>query len=233
MSLQGTQLSFVLPEVAIYTDGGCEPNPGRGGYGIVLVHTKKRTQASGGFRKTTNNRMEIFAAVVGLEMLKYPCKVTLYSDSEYLVNSIMKGWVKSWKRRQWWHSKTDRVPNCDLWERLLALCEKHKVEFRWVKGHAGHAENECCDRLAMAALRQPDLPVDAGYENIAESDAVRPEMQEGDPCRKCSTPVKKQKPRSKPNRGYFYEFYLWCPTCQATYEVESAKRTIEQPPSLL
>jgi ribonuclease HI len=221
-----------LPHVEIYTDGGCEPNPGRGGYGAVLVHPKKRAEVSGGFRETTNNRMEIFAAIAGLELLKQPCKVTLYSDSEYLVNAMTKGWAESWKRKQWWHSKTERVPNRDLWERLLALCDKHQVEFRWVKGHAGHTENERCDQLAMAALRAPNLLIDEGYENKPESEGVRPDMEEGDPCRKCSTPVVKQKPRSKANRDFYYEYYLWCPKCHTTYQVESAKRPTEQPPSL-
>jgi ribonuclease HI len=221
------------PEVEIYTDGGCEPNPGPGGYGAVLVHPKKRAEVSGGFRKTTNNRMEIFAAIAGLELLKQACKVTLHSDSEYLVNAMTKGWVESWIRKHWWHSKTERVPNRDLWERLVALCAKHQVEFRWVKGHAGHVENERCDQLAMVALRGPNLAIDEGYENKSESEGVRPDLQEGDPCRKCSTPVVKQKPRSRPNREFFYEYYLWCPKCQATYEVESAKRFTEQPRSLL
>ena len=148
----------------IYTDGGCKPNPGPGGYGVVLVHPKKRAEASGGFRKTTNNRMEIFAVVAGLEMLKQPCEVTLFSDSQYVVKSMTKGWVQSWKRKRWWRSKTDPVPNADLWERLLALCGVHQVAFRWVRGHAGHAENERCDQLAVAALRQPNLKVDEGYE---------------------------------------------------------------------
>jgi len=220
------------PHVEIYTDGGCEPNPGPGGYGVVLVHPKQRVEVSGGFRMTTNNRMEIFAAIAGLELLKQPCKVTLHSDSEYLVNALMKNWVASWKRKQWWHSKTERVPNRDLWERLLALGEKHQIEFHWIRGHAGHVENERCDQLAMAALRQPNLPADQGYENKPELEGVRPDMQEGEPCRKCSTPVIKQKPRSKPVQDYYYEYYLWCPKCQARYEVESAKRFIEQPPSL-
>jgi ribonuclease HI len=230
--MNASQTSLDLPAVDIYTDGGCEPNPGPGGYGAVLVHPKKRKEVSGGFRKTTNNRMEIFAAIKGLELLKQPCKVTLYSDSEYLVNAMTKAWAESWKRKQWWRSKTERVPNSDLWEQLLALGEKHQVEFRWVKGHAGHTENERCDRLAMAALRAPNLPIDKGYESKPESEGVRPDMQEGAPCRKCSTPVVKQKPRSKPNRDFYYEYYLWCPKCQATYEVESAKRFVQPPPSL-
>lgn len=215
----------------IYTDGGCEPNPGPGGYGVLLVHPKKRAEASGGFRKTTNNRMEIFAVIVGLEMLKQPCKVTLYSDSQYVVESMSNGWVKLWKQKQWWHSKTERVPNRDLWERLLALCETHQVEFRWVKGHAGHAENERCDQLAMEALRGPNLQVDEGYEKEPEP-GVRPDMQEGEPCRKCSTPVIKRKGKWKQSRDYYYEFDLICPKCQTSYLVESANRFVEQPPSL-
>jgi len=219
------------PSVEIYTDGGCEPNPGPGGYGVVLVHPKKRAEMSGGFRKTTNNRMEIFAAIAGLEMLKQPCNVTLHSDSQYLVEAMTKGWVESWKRKQWWHSRTERVPNRDLWERLLTLCERHRLEFRWMKGHAGHAENERCDQLAMAALRQPNLPADEGYENKPE-EGVRPDMQEGDPCRKCSTPVIKQTPQKRPDGEFYYEYYLWCPKCQATYQAEAARRRVEQPPSL-
>jgi formamidopyrimidine-DNA glycosylase len=102
-----------------------------------------------------------------------------------------------------------------------------------VKGHAGVLENERCDQLAMAALRQPNLPVDEGYENKPETQGVRPDMQEGEPCRKCSTPVIKQKPSKRPKGGYYYEFYLFCPQCKATYQIESAKRCVEQPPSLL
>jgi len=220
------------PAIEIYTDGGCEPNPGPGGYGVVLLHPKKRAEASGGFRLTTNNRMEIFAVIAGLELLKQPCNITLYSDSQYVVEAMKNGWVESWKKKQWWHSRTERVPNRDLWEQLLTLCERHHVDFRWVKGHAGHAENECCDRLAMAALRQPNLAVDDGYEKKPEA-GVRPDMQEGDPCRKCSTPVIKSKGKWKPGRDYYYEFHLICPKCQTTYHVESAKRFVEKPPSLL
>ncbi len=231
--MSDTSASTQRPVVELYTDGGCEPNPGPGGYGVVLVHplTAKRKKASGGFRSTTNNRMEIFAAIAGLELLKQPCEVTLCSDSQYLVDAMTKGWVQSWKRKQWWHSKAEPVPNRDLWERLLALCEKHHVEFRWVKGHAGHRENEDCDQLAMTALRQPNLPIDQGYENKPDL-GVRPEMREGDPCRKCSAQVVKQTSGKKRNRDYYYDYYLWCPKCQATYEVESAKRFIEEPPSL-
>jgi ribonuclease HI len=218
--------------VEIYTDGGCEPNPGPGGYGVVLLHPKKRAEASGGFRLTTNNRMEIFAAIQGLEVLKPPRKVTLYSDSQYSVDAIMKGWAAKWKKNGWWLSTKARAKNIDLWEKLLPLCEKYQVEFRWVKGHAGNLENEMCDQLSIAALRQPNLPADEGYENKPETDGIRLAMQEGEPCRKCSTPVIKQTSRKKPKHDYYYEYYLLCPKCQTTYTVEEAKRMVEPPPSL-
>ena len=177
--------------------------------------------------------MEIFAAIAGLEMLKQPCMVTLHSDSQYLVKAMTEGWVAAWKRKGWWRTKTERPENVDLWRRLDVLCQTHQVQFRWVKGHAGNPENERCDELAIAALRQPDLPVDDGYENKRETDGVRPDIQEGDPCYKCSTPVLKQKSQRKKDRDYYYEYYLRCPKCLASYEVRSAKRFVEQTRSLL
>jgi ribonuclease HI len=222
-----------MPHVQIYTDGGCEPNPGPGGYGVVLVHPKKRAEVSGGFRRTTNNRMEILAAIKGLQVLKQPCKVTLYSDSQYLVDAMTKGWAADWKKKDWWRTNKERAANADLWKMLLELCERHQVEFRWIRGHAGNLENERCDQLCIAALRKSNLAADEGYENQPESEGGRPRLtEEGQPCWKCATPVIKQKSRKRPNRGYYYEYYLWCPKCQATYEVEAAKRFIEQPPSL-
>lgn len=232
MNANENSKSSALPTVEIYTDGGCEPNPGPGGYGAVLLHPKKRAEVSGGFRKTTNNRMEIFAAIAGLELLKQPCKVTVYSDSKYVVDAMMAGWVAAWKRKGWWRTKTERPENVDLWQRLDALCQTQQVEFRWVKGHAGNPENERCDQLALAALRRPNLPVDDGYENKPAADGVRPDMQEGEPCGKCSTPVIKRKGKWKPGRDYYYEFHLICPSCQTTYHVESARRLVEQTQSL-
>src|SRR3954467_11639511 len=109
--------------VEIYTDGGCEPNPGAGGFGAVLLHPKKRLEISGGFRRTTNNRMEIYAAIKALELLKQRCKVTLYSDSQYVVNAMIEGWARAWKKKGWWRTNKERAINSDLWERLLTLCE--------------------------------------------------------------------------------------------------------------
>ncbi len=217
----------------IYTDGACDPNPGPGGYGVVLLHPKKRLEASGGFRLTTNNRMEIYAAIRGLELLKRPCELTLLSDSQYLVNAITQGWATAWKKRDWWRTNKERAINIDLWQKLLALCDEHKVQFVWVRGHAGNKENERCDELSCAALRQPNLPPDEGYENKAPDPERRPRLTEaGQPCWKCGTSVIRQKARSRPNREYYYEYYLCCPKCQATYEVEEAKRQVGQTPSL-
>jgi ribonuclease HI len=153
-----------LPHVEIYTDGGCDPNPGPGGYGVVLVHPRKRAEASGAFRLTTNNRMEILAAIKGLEMLNRPCTVTVYSDSQYLVKAMSDGWARRWKNNGWRLRTKEPAKNVDLWERLLALSAVHRVHFRWIKGHAGHRENERCDFLCAAAQRQKGLPPDEPYE---------------------------------------------------------------------
>jgi ribonuclease HI len=149
--------------VVVFTDGACTGNPGPGGYGAILQYGEHRRELSGGFRRTTNNRMEITAVIKALEALKEPCTVTLFSDSEYVVKGVSKGWARAWRARAWRRSgKT--VPNWELWNRLLELCELHRVDVRWVEGHAGHVENERCDRLAVFASGGSDLAVDVGYE---------------------------------------------------------------------
>jgi ribonuclease HI len=153
-----------LKEIILYTDGACEPNPGPGGYGVVLIHGKHRKELSGGFRYTTNNRMELMAAIKGLEALKEPCIVKLHSDSEYVVRAMTQGWVQRWKAHGWRRSSKEPAANPDLWEKLLEQCQRHQVSFIWVKGHAGVAENERCDFLSMQAMRGSDLPADEGYE---------------------------------------------------------------------
>lgn len=139
-----------MKQVEIYTDGACRGNPGKGGWGAVLVFGGRERELSGGERETTNNRMELTAAIEALSCLKEPCIVTLTSDSRYLVDGMTKGWAKSWKARGW--RKADKSPalNPDLWDRLLSLCEVHRVSFVWVKGHEGHPYNERCDALATA-----------------------------------------------------------------------------------
>ena len=138
-----------MKEVQIYTDGACRGNPGRGGWGAILVYGKYERELSGGERETTNNRMELLAAISGLEALRESCIVTLYSDSKYLVDAFLLGWVESWRAHGWRRGK-DELKNPDLWERLYALTEKHEVSFVWVKGHNGHGYNERCDALATA-----------------------------------------------------------------------------------
>ena len=154
-----------MDDVTIYTDGACTGNPGPGGYGAVLRYGGRRLELSGGYRRTTNNRMELMGPIAGLERLNKRCRVTLYSDSKYVVDAMAKGWAKRWRAKAWIRNKKERAINPDLWERLLGLCEKHAVEFRWVRGHSGDPENERCDQLAVQAAHQRDLPVDEGYES--------------------------------------------------------------------
>ncbi|HQJ11033.1 MAG TPA: ribonuclease HI [Anaerolineae bacterium] len=158
-------MNMPLKHVTIYTDGAASGNPGPGGYGVILEFQGKRKELSGGYRRTTNNRMELLAAVVGLEALKERCEVTLYTDSAYLVNALNEGWAQRWRAHGWMRNKNEPALNPDLWERLLRLCEQHEVHFVWVKGHAGHPENERCDQLAQEAARGINLPVDTAYEH--------------------------------------------------------------------
>ena len=140
-----------MREVQIYTDGACRGNPGPGGWGAILVCGEHKKELSGGEPSTTNNRMELLAAIYALEQLKYPCDVTLTTDSKYLCDAIIKGWATQWKRNGWKRSNKEPAANPDLWERLLSLLAIHKVEFVWVKGHNGHPYNERCDEMATQA----------------------------------------------------------------------------------
>ena len=148
-------------EVSIYTDGSARGNPdGPGGYGTILVYidsqgTEHKKELSAGYKKTTNNRMELLAAIVGLEALNRPCNVKLYSDSQYLVKAFNDHWIDSWIKKGWKRGKNEPVKNVDLWKRLMKAKEQHDVEFIWVKGHAGHEQNERCDELATTAADQP------------------------------------------------------------------------------
>ena len=153
--------------IIINTDGACIGNPGPGGYGVVLIYGDHRRELSGGYRRTTNNRMELMGPIKGLETLNQSCRVTLYSDSQYVVEGIDKGWAKRWRGNGWMRNKREQAVNPDLWAELLDLCDKHEVEFRWVRGHAGDPENERCDQLAVQAAHQENLPVDEGYESPA------------------------------------------------------------------
>jgi ribonuclease HI len=221
-------LSEELKQVTIYTDGAAVGNPGPGGYAAVLIYGSHRKELHGGFRLTTNNRMEIMAAIVALEALKAPCRVTLHSDSEYLVKAMAEGWAARWRSRDWWRTTKERAANADLWQRLLDASGQHAVEFVHVKGHAGNPENERCDQLAEATARQNDLPPDAEFEQARAdgADAKVQDIREGEPCRKCGTTVVKRSPRKPPKPGQvvWYEYYMYCPNCRTTYMVEEGKR---------
>jgi ribonuclease HI len=162
-ALEMLETSDGLTHVVVYTDGACIGNPGPGGYGVVLLHGKHREEFSRGFRLTTNNRMEILACIVGLRALKQPSAVTLYSDSQYVINSMTKGWARGWKNKNWKRNEQP-VPNADLWRQMLELCDKHQVKFKWVRGHAGNKENERCDQLARKAALGFDRAIDTVYE---------------------------------------------------------------------
>ena len=152
-----------MKEVTIYTDGACSGNPGAGGYGVVLMYGAAKKELSEGYEKTTNNRMELLAVIRGLEALKEPCRVNLYSDSKYVVDAIAKGWVVKWKQNGWMRNKKERASNVDLWEQLLVMLAKHQVKFIWVKGHADNPWNERCDELARMAIQKGELKEDENY----------------------------------------------------------------------
>ena len=150
-----------IPQIIVYTDGAARGNPGPGGYGVVLISGSHRKELSQGFILTTNNRMELMGAIVGLETLKTaPCNVTIYTDSKYVVDSVEKKWVFNWVKTGFKGKK-----NSDLWKRFLKIYGSHQVKFIWVKGHANIPENERCDQLAVEASFQPNLPEDIGYQS--------------------------------------------------------------------
>jgi len=149
-----------MKTVEIYTDGACSGNPGPGGYGVILKSGDHQREISAGFRKTTNNRMEMRAVIEGLRLLKEPCQVDVYSDSKYLVDAVQKGWARRWQKNNWYRNVREKALNTDLWTALLELLENHQVKFHWVRGHDGHPENERCDQLAVQATNGENLKND-------------------------------------------------------------------------
>jgi len=164
-----------LKEVEVYADGSARGNPGPGGYGIVLRHGEHVKEISAGFKRTTNNRMELLGVIVALETLKLPCSVTIHSDSRYVVGAIDRGSARKWRAKGWLRTRTAKAKNIDLWERFLVASEQHDIRVVWVPGHAGVPDNERCDELAVAASQNDDLPEDTGYQDAAESDLPAPE----------------------------------------------------------
>lgn len=138
-----------MKTVYLYTDGACSGNPGPGGYGAILKYGQHVKEICGGDENTTNNRMELLGVIKGLEALNEPCHVVLTSDSKYVIDALSLGWAEKWKQNGWMRNKKDAALNPDLWEKLLQLTSTHEMEYHWVKGHAGHPENERCDRLAV------------------------------------------------------------------------------------
>lgn len=242
-----------IPNIDLYSDGGAEPNPGKGGFGVIMSYKGARKEFSQGYRLTTNNRMELMGVIYGLERLKTKSIVNVYCDSRYVVDAIMKGWAQKWRKNNWYRNKNEKAVNADLWERLLVLIEnQQEVRFNWIRGHVGHVENERCDQLANVALNGPDLIDDNGYvenlfnetgyeintasSNQSEISSVNNYTKvikikkEGDNCKKCGTAViyKPTKDKTlKPGQTYYFEFYLSCPKCRTAYMVEDAKRYVK------
>ncbi len=152
-----------MKSVTAYTDGSCLGNPGTGGWGAVLTFGPARREMSGGYARTTNNRMEITAVIEALQALKEPCLVELWTDSQYVAKAVRDGWLANWQRNGWKTAAKKPVKNRDLWMRLDTQLKRHDVRFRWLKGHAGHPENERCDELARTAAQAPGLPEDEGF----------------------------------------------------------------------
>lgn len=153
-----------MKEVTIYTDGACSGNPGPGGFAAILKWEDHCKEISQGFRLTTNNRMEMMAVIAALEKLKSTCRVTLYTDSNYVAQSLKQRWVYAWRSRGWMRTKSEPAKNVDLWEKLLPLYERHQVDVRWVRGHTGEPDNERADQLAVKAIKSPLLLVDNIFE---------------------------------------------------------------------
>jgi ribonuclease HI len=149
-----------MKKVTLYTDGACSGNPGPGGWGAILRSGGHEKELSGGFRRTTNNRMELIAVIKGLEALKEPCEVTVVTDSQYIVNAMEQGWAHRWRANGWRRNKKEKALNPDLWGKLLDLCGAHKVRFTWIRGHDGHPENERCDAMSVAWSQRIGLPED-------------------------------------------------------------------------
>lgn len=151
-----------MKEVNIYADGSCLNNPGPGGYGVILRYKEHEKELAAGYKLTTNNRMELTAVIVALNSLKEPCRVQICTDSQYVKNGITS-WIKTWKKNGWKTSTKAPVKNRDLWQQLDEACQRHELQWTWVKGHAGHAENERCDVLARTAAQGSNLAIDAGF----------------------------------------------------------------------
>lgn len=233
-----------IPRIQLYSDGGAEPNPGRGGFGVILVDKGVKKEFRQGYTYTTNNRMELMGVIHGLEQLKTKSNVRVFTDSGYVISGIEKGWAKRWRTNNWYRTKTQKAINHDLWAKLLDLIAAHeKVSFYWVKGHSGHIENERCDELATEALIGNKLIEDTVYLSTLRNNGRHRRStrtgkmsratitREGDRCKKCRGKVTRQsntKTAVKPGQNYYFEYYFLCPNCKSIYLPEDAKRNLTE-----
>ncbi len=226
-----------MKKIEIYSDWWARPNPWPWAYGVILKYNDKSKEISGFEENTTNNRMELTWAIKWLEALKEPCEVDLYTDSSYVVNWIEKGWAKKWKSNNWKKADKKKAENSDLWEKLLNLLTKHKVQFHWVKWHNWHKENERCDELATNEILKNIWW--NNIKNIEKGDLIKKVLNTWidskqkkikikkvwDKCKKCWTLVIKAIPKKKntKNKSYYYKYYLTCPNCKTNYFIDEAK----------
>jgi ribonuclease HI len=244
-----------LPQVELFSDWWANPNPGPGGYGIILSCQWTKKEFLQGFTCTTNNRMELLWVITWLSKLTKKSKVQVYTDSQYTINGIQKWWAQKWQKNNWLRTKTQKAINYDLWGELLKLVEQHEVKFTWVKWHNGHIENERCDELATQAMWEENLLVDTFYMSEYYSE---PEQQgnqtsipektkqiiqvlwkwdpnlkvekENDPCKKCFTPVIKKTPKHTKKtllKKFYYKYYFTCPNCKTNYMTNEAKDDVK------
>lgn len=235
-----------LPKVEIYSDWWARPNPGAGGYWVVMKYKWIKKEFSWFYDRTTNNRMELIWAITGLEKLKTKSKVSLYTDSQYTINWIEKWWAEKWKSNNWMRTKSEKATNYDLWEKLLKLTKTHEVKFHWVKWHNGHIENERCDELATEQILN-NTPLSVFSKGIEEAVNLDKQKQiqkvlntnvdksikitkQWQPCRKCWIKVEKKIPKkiNKNNKSFYYKYYLNCSGCSTNYFVDEAKVIIEK-----
>lgn len=243
-----------IPKVELYSDGWANPNPGPGGYGIILCCQWVQKEFTQWYTLTTNNRMELSGVITWLSKLTKKSNVHVYTDSQYTINGIQKGWAKKWKANNWMRTKNDKAVNADLWEKLLDVVEKHQVTFHWVKGHNWHEQNERCDELATLAMKQENLIKDEWFipsekdldklnnpvkipENtekilkvIGKWDPNMKVKKEGDPCKKCLTPVEKKIPKHTKKtllKKFYYRYYFNCPNCKTNYMTDEAKDDVK------
>lgn len=243
-----------LPQVELFSDGWANPNPGPGGYGIILSCQWVKKEFLQGFTCTTNNRMELLWVITWLSKLTKKSYVHVYTDSQYTINGIQKWWAQKWKDNNWLRTKTQKAINYDLWEQLLTLVNQHEVEFTWVKWHNGHIENERCDELATQAMQKDHLLIDEFYmsEYFKEEEKLQqtkisentekiikvlwkwdPSLKvekENDPCKKCLTPVIKKIPKHTKKtllKKFYYKYYFTCPNCKTNYMTNEAKDDVK------